>query len=108
MSPSQQPAQVTGPQCTRTPPGVAPISSNGNGSRHDANKSAAAITLGTCAAVCRCLVIPLPIDTLLPQLMQELSKANAVVLEAPPGAGKTTRVPPALLDQRLAGDKEII
>jgi ATP-dependent helicase HrpB len=30
------------------------------------------------------------------------------VLEAPPGAGKTTRVPPALLDAGLAGGKEIL
>lgn len=40
--------------------------------------------------------------------MQELRSAPAVVLEAPPGAGKTTRVPPALLDAGLAGANEIV
>jgi ATP-dependent helicase HrpB len=54
------------------------------------------------------VVTPLPIDPLLPRLVQELSAAKAAVLEAPPGAGKTTRVPPALLDAGLAGSGEII
>jgi ATP-dependent helicase HrpB len=40
----------------------------------------------------------LPIDAALPELRQALRDHAAVVLEAPPGAGKTTRVPPALLD----------
>src|SRR6202171_3179755 len=40
----------------------------------------------------------LPIDVALPALLEALRKGPAVVLEAPPGAGKTTRVPPALLD----------
>lgn len=39
-----------------------------------------------------------PIDEVLPQLKDALSHSPAVVLHAPPGAGKTTRVPPALLD----------
>ena len=39
----------------------------------------------------------LPIDELLPAIPQHLRDANHLVLEAPPGAGKTTRVPPALL-----------
>ena len=41
---------------------------------------------------------PLPIDDALPELVARLRSTPAVVLEAPPGAGKTTRVPPALLD----------
>lgn len=41
----------------------------------------------------------LPIEPLLPDLRQHLAKASAVVLEAPPGAGKTTLVPVALLDE---------
>jgi ATP-dependent helicase HrpB len=45
---------------------------------------------------------PLPIDSVLPQLVAALREAPAVVLQAPPGAGKTTRVPPALLDAGLA------
>src|SRR5436853_1864830 len=40
----------------------------------------------------------LPIDDALPDVIAALRKGPAVVLEAPPGAGKTTRVPPALLD----------
>ncbi|HUJ24584.1 MAG TPA: helicase-related protein, partial [Myxococcales bacterium] len=40
----------------------------------------------------------LPIDEALPRLLAALREGPAVVLEAPPGAGKTTRVPPALLD----------
>lgn len=39
----------------------------------------------------------LPVDAAIPALLAALRRANAVVLEAPPGAGKTTRVPPALL-----------
>ncbi|KIH76482.1 ATP-dependent helicase HrpB [Geoalkalibacter ferrihydriticus] len=46
----------------------------------------------------------LPIDLVLPQLRQALAARDAVVLQAPPGAGKTTRVPLALLDASwLAG-----
>jgi ATP-dependent helicase HrpB len=44
---------------------------------------------------------PLPIDDVLPRIIAELRKSNAVVLRAPTGAGKTTRVPPALLDAGL-------
>jgi ATP-dependent helicase HrpB len=40
---------------------------------------------------------PLPIDEALPALLAALARAPAAVLKAPPGAGKTTRVPPALL-----------
>ena len=40
----------------------------------------------------------LPIDAVLPELLERLRSGPAVVLEAPPGAGKTTRVPPALLE----------
>ncbi len=40
-----------------------------------------------------------PIDSILPGLKQAVLGNASVVLQAPPGAGKTTRVPPALLDQ---------
>src|SRR5579875_2835323 len=40
----------------------------------------------------------LPIDDLLPRILQELRQGRHLVIEAPPGAGKTTRVPPALLE----------
>jgi len=44
---------------------------------------------------------PLPIDSVLPELLAALGQQPAVVLRAPTGAGKTTRVPPALLDSGL-------
>ncbi|MCC6335399.1 MAG: ATP-dependent helicase HrpB [Myxococcales bacterium] len=51
---------------------------------------------------------PLPIDDVLPEVLAALRSREALVLEAPPGAGKTTRVPPALLDAGLAKEKEIV
>jgi ATP-dependent helicase HrpB len=42
--------------------------------------------------------VHLPIDPLLPQIVESLRSRNSLVLEAPAGAGKTTRVPPALLE----------
>lgn len=45
----------------------------------------------------------LPIDPLLPDIRSRLRRASNLVIEAPPGAGKTTRVPPALLAD-LRGD----
>ena len=51
---------------------------------------------------------PLPIDAHLDELVQTLTTHNAVVVEAAPGAGKTTRVPVALLDSGLAGSKQIL
>ena len=41
--------------------------------------------------------VELPIDALLPQLAETLRKQSTLVLESPPGAGKTTRVPGAVL-----------
>jgi ATP-dependent helicase HrpB len=49
----------------------------------------------------------LPVDALLPPLLGALREGPAVVLQAAPGAGKTTRVPPALLDAGLAGSGEV-
>ncbi|MBF8780026.1 ATP-dependent helicase HrpB [Pseudomonas fulva] len=54
-------------------------------------------------------MISLPIDAVLPALRQALGERDEAVLEAPPGAGKTTRVPLALLDQPwLAGQRIIM
>jgi ATP-dependent helicase HrpB len=50
----------------------------------------------------------LPIDTALPGLSAALSRNNAAVLVAPPGAGKTTRVPLVLLDEPWARTKKIL
>jgi ATP-dependent helicase HrpB len=51
---------------------------------------------------------PLPIDPLLPSICDALRRGPSVVLEAPPGAGKTTRVPRALLDAGFAEGGEIL
>jgi ATP-dependent helicase HrpB len=51
---------------------------------------------------------PLPIDAVLDQLAVALAGGNAAVLVAPPGAGKTTRVPLALLDAPWAANRKII
>src|SRR5258708_36665045 len=50
----------------------------------------------------------LPIDPLLPEIVSVLKRSQSLVIVAPPGAGKTTRVPPALLRAQLAGSKEIV
>ncbi|MBY0552193.1 MAG: ATP-dependent helicase HrpB [Candidatus Obscuribacterales bacterium] len=47
-------------------------------------------------------ITPLPIDEVLPRVLQHLSEQGVLVLSAQPGAGKTTRVPPAILDAGLA------
>ena len=51
---------------------------------------------------------PLPIDAVLDELARTLADNNAAVLVAPPGAGKTTRVPLALLDAPWLKGKKII
>jgi ATP-dependent helicase HrpB len=51
---------------------------------------------------------PLPIDTVLGELAVTLARGSTAVLVAPPGAGKTTRVPLALLDAAWTKGKKII
>ncbi len=55
---------------------------------------------------------PLPIDAVLPRITAALASdsgsGRSLVLRAPTGAGKTTRVPPALLDAGAAGDRQIV
>ncbi len=50
----------------------------------------------------------LPIDVALPQLTAALAGNDATVLVAPPGAGKTTRVPLVLIDEPWAKDRKIL
>ncbi len=50
----------------------------------------------------------LPIDEALPELTAALSTNNCAVLVAPPGAGKTTRVPLVLLDAPWAKERKIL
>ncbi|MCP1305784.1 ATP-dependent helicase HrpB [Paenibacillus tyrfis] len=50
----------------------------------------------------------LPIDRVLTQLKEELDKHTNAVLVAPPGAGKTTRVPLALLEEPWVAGRKIV
>jgi ATP-dependent helicase HrpB len=49
--------------------------------------------------------VRLPIDPLIPEILDRLRSANNLVLEAAPGAGKTTRVPAAML---ALDDREVL
>ncbi|MCA9549191.1 MAG: ATP-dependent helicase HrpB, partial [Myxococcales bacterium] len=49
---------------------------------------------------------PLPIDDVLPEVVAHLRKASSLVLLAPPGAGKTTRLPQALVDEGVVAKDE--
>ncbi|WP_342316494.1 ATP-dependent helicase HrpB [Lysobacter sp. FW306-1B-D06B] len=49
-----------------------------------------------------------PIDELLPRIRASLAEHPRLVLEAPPGAGKTTQVPPALLDEPWLQGRRIV
>src|SRR5271157_376923 len=51
---------------------------------------------------------PLPIDAVLDELSTTLAAHASAVLVAPPGAGKTTRVPLALLDESWLGGRKIL
>ncbi len=53
-------------------------------------------------------MLPLPIDPILPAIAGSLRTTPTLVLQAPPGAGKTTRIPRALLDAGLADRGEIV
>jgi ATP-dependent helicase HrpB len=50
----------------------------------------------------------LPIDESLPQITAAMRNRNTAVLVAPPGAGKTTRMPLVLFDEPWAKDKKIL
>ncbi|NCT72410.1 MAG: ATP-dependent helicase HrpB [Xanthomonadaceae bacterium] len=49
-----------------------------------------------------------PITPLLPDIVRSLSEHSRLVLEAPPGAGKTTQVPLALLDEPWLQGRKIV
>jgi ATP-dependent helicase HrpB len=51
---------------------------------------------------------PLPVDEALPRLRSALASGRSAVLVAPPGAGKTTRVPLALLKEPWVADRRIL
>lgn len=49
---------------------------------------------------------PLPIDSHLPAILKQMGETPNFVLQASPGSGKTTRLPPALLRSSLVGPNE--
>src|SRR5688500_4365734 len=51
---------------------------------------------------------PLPIDAALPELTATLAAHSTAVLVAPPGAGKTTRVPLVVADEAWAKGRRIL
>src|SRR3954465_5560149 len=55
----------------------------------------------------RVFMAVLPIDALLPEIGRSLAKSPNLVIEAPPGAGKTTRVPASLLGADFLEGREI-
>ena len=62
---------------------------------------------------CRCSSNPcpmrnLPIDRILPLFKETLQDYPSVIIHAPPGAGKTTRIPLALLDPLNPQQKKIV
>jgi ATP-dependent helicase HrpB len=54
------------------------------------------------------MTTPLPIDAVTPDLTAALSRATTAVLVAPPGAGKTTRLPLVLAKEPWADGKRIL
>ncbi len=76
---------------------------NGNPDQQSANCTEAHLFLRKPPTVSSGDVTPLPIDSHLPRLIDELKRHRALVLVAEPGAGKTTRVPPAIVKAGLLG-----
>jgi ATP-dependent helicase HrpB len=54
------------------------------------------------------MAVKLPIEDIIPELRRVLNRGNHAVLVAEPGAGKTTRVPLALLDEPWLGGRRIV
>ena len=51
---------------------------------------------------------PLPIEAVIPQILDALTHHNTAVIQAPPGAGKTTLVPLALLSAKRCPEKILL
>ena len=50
---------------------------------------------------------PLPIDSHLPDICENVRNNPITIIEAPPGSGKTTRVAPALLEMQFSAAQKI-
>ena len=53
------------------------------------------------------LLKPLPIDSHLLGICENVRNNPITIIEAPPGSGKTTRVAPALLEMKFSAGKKI-
>jgi ATP-dependent helicase HrpB len=51
---------------------------------------------------------PLPIDSVIPQIHSALETAPVVIIQAPPGSGKSTRIPLSLLGQSWLADNKVL
>ena len=49
----------------------------------------------------------LPIDAYLTSILSLLAKSSSLIVEAAPGAGKTTRIPPALIDSPVSKNQQV-
>ena len=54
------------------------------------------------------MAVRFPVDQILPEIISSLTTGHNVVLQAPPGSGKTTRVAPALLSHTWLKNKKIL
>ncbi|HKK82558.1 MAG TPA: hypothetical protein VJ909_09930, partial [Prolixibacteraceae bacterium] len=52
--------------------------------------------------------IDLPVVSLLPELKERMLSENTLLVNAPPGAGKSTIIPIAMLDESWLGKQKII
>jgi ATP-dependent helicase HrpB len=50
----------------------------------------------------------LPVDQIIPQIIETLKSESNLVVQAPPGSGKTTRIPRAILDAGVTGGREVL
>ncbi|MFN7900335.1 MAG: ATP-dependent RNA helicase [Synechococcaceae cyanobacterium] len=85
----------------RQAPSPAPTQPQASSQRQASPRRSGAVDSGSPAAE------PLPIDPLLPEICHALQPGATLLLQAPPGAGKTTRVPLALLEA-LPADRKLV